>query len=260
MAIANEENCIEILEAESHIWNHTFKFVNSMALKCAVELGLPDIIHSHGKPITLPHLIKAINPSITKPKSNCLRRLMRILTRSGFFITVEDEQTYWLTPSSRLLLRDGPLSLAPLLLAMLDPILMDPWHFLTEWIVDDGRGGATAFDMAHGRRRWEGDGGGRGSSFDEVFNVAMASDARFVGRVVGGDMRRAVEGLESVVDVGGATGQMAKAIAAAFPNINCIVLDLPHVVCGLEGAENLAYVAGDMFKRIPPANAVLMKV
>lgn len=121
------------------------------------------------------------------------------------------------------------MSLAPLLLAMLDPILMDPWHFLTELMVG-GHGGATAFDMAHGRRRWEGVGGGRGSSFDEVFNEAMASDARFVGRVVGGDLKGVVEGLESVVDVGGARGEMAKVIAAAFPNLKCIVLDLPHVI------------------------------
>lgn len=96
MAVADEENCNEFVEAEALIWNHTFKFINSMALKCAVELGIPDIIHNHGKPITLPHLINALNPSINKPKSNCLHRLMRILTRTGFFITVqtlEDEQT-----------------------------------------------------------------------------------------------------------------------------------------------------------------------
>lgn len=53
---------------------------------------------------------------------------------------------------------------------------------------------------------------------------------------------------------------MAKAIADAFPQLNCIVLDLPRVVQGLEGTKNLAYVEGAMFEYIPPTDAVLLKV
>lgn len=42
--------------------------------------------------------------------------------------------------------------------------------------------------------------------------------------------------------------------------MQCIVLDLPHVVAGLQGAENLKYVGGDMFEAIPPADSILLKV
>lgn len=53
---------------------------------------------------------------------------------------------------------------------------------------------------------------------------------------------------------------VAKAIADAFPKINCIVLDLPHVIEGCEGRKNLSYVGGDMLKSIPSADAILLKV
>lgn len=66
--------------------------------------------------------------------------------------------------------------------------------------------------------------------------------------------------LESLVDVGGGTGTMAKAFAKSFPQMECIVFDLPHVVDGLQGSENLNYVGGDMFEKIPPTDAILLKV
>lgn len=68
------------------------------------------------------------------------------------------------------------------------------------------------------------------------------------------------DGLESLVDVGGGTGTVAKAIAGAFPDMECTVLDQPHVVASLQGTNNLKFVGGDMFESVPPANAILLKV
>jgi hypothetical protein len=45
---------------------------------------------------------------------------------------------------------------------------------------------------------------------------------------------------------------MAKALAKSFPKMECYVFDLPH--------DNLNYVGGDMFKKIPPTEAILLKV
>ncbi|KAF2283279.1 hypothetical protein GH714_043636 [Hevea brasiliensis] len=53
---------------------------------------------------------------------------------------------------------------------------------------------------------------------------------------------------------------MAKAIAETFPNLKCTVLDLPHVVAGLQNDKNLNFLGGDMFEYIPPADAVLLKM
>ncbi|GFY99019.1 hypothetical protein Acr_13g0004200 [Actinidia rufa] len=52
------------LQSQAHIWNHLFNFINSMSLKCAIELDIPDIVNNHGRPMTLSELVAAlpINP------------------------------------------------------------------------------------------------------------------------------------------------------------------------------------------------------
>ncbi|KAF7146524.1 hypothetical protein RHSIM_Rhsim04G0072000 [Rhododendron simsii] len=54
-----------------------------MSLKCAVQLGIPDIIKKHGRPMALSDLVSAlrVNPS----KASGVYRLMRLLVHSGFF-------------------------------------------------------------------------------------------------------------------------------------------------------------------------------
>ncbi|KAI3457180.1 hypothetical protein Pfo_013843 [Paulownia fortunei] len=244
MALPNGiQSTQELLDAQAHVWNQIFNFINSMSLKCAIQLGIPDIIHEHDKPMTLPELIDAL--PINKAKSLCVERLMRILIHSKFFTKVkisdeDKEEGYWLTPASHLLLTDEPLNMTSFVLAMLDPILTDPFHHVSEWFKTDD---ATPFDPR----------------LNQFFNESTASDARLVTSVIVKECRQIFQGLKSMVDVGGGTGTVAKAIADAFPGLNCTVLDLPHVIAGLEGTENLTFVGGDMFESIPPADAVFMK-
>ncbi|KAL6329955.1 hypothetical protein AAG906_039870 [Vitis piasezkii] len=257
MDLESVETSSELLHAQAHVWNHIFNFINSMSLKCAIQLGIPDIIHNHGKPMTLPELVAKL--PIHPKKVWCVYRLMRILVQSGFFARQkveesEQEEGYVLTHASRLLLEDDPLSVRPFLLAMLDPILTKPWHYVSAWFQNDD---PTPFDTAHGRTFW--DYGGHEPKINNFFNEAMASDARLVTSVLIKDCKGVFEGLNSLVDVGGGTGTVAKAIANAFPHLNCTVFDLPHVVAGLEGSKNLNYLGGDMFKGIPPADAILLK-
>ncbi|KAL6141245.1 hypothetical protein ACLB2K_059535 [Fragaria x ananassa] len=253
---SNGDNSNELLHAQAHIWNHIFNFINSMSLKSAIQLGIPDIINKHGRPMTLSELTSAlpINPT----KSHSIYRLMRILIHSGFFakkkLSKSDEEGYVLTDASQLLLKDHPLSMTPFLNAMLDPVLTKPWHYLSTWFQNDD---PTPFDTAHGMTFW--DYGNHQPSIAHFFNDAMASDARLVTSVIVDECRGVFEGLDSLVDVGGGTGTVAKAIADAFPHIECTVLDLPHVVADLQGSKNLKYTGGDMFEAVPPADAVLLK-
>ncbi|KAK4734923.1 hypothetical protein R3W88_009184 [Solanum pinnatisectum] len=212
------ENIRQVLAAQAHIWNHIFNFLCSMSLKCAIQLGIPDIIHSHGRAMTLSDLVEAL--SINKSKGHgCIYRLMRILIHSGFFI--QEGEGYLLAPNSHLLLKDEPLSLVPL----------------------------TIFEYAE-----------KETKINYLLNEAMASDARLIMSVLIQNGKGLLfEGLKSLVDVGGGTGTVAKAIVDAFPQINCIVFDLPHVIEGLEGCKNLSFVGGDMFNFIPSANAILLK-
>ncbi|KAI3465820.1 hypothetical protein Pfo_022483 [Paulownia fortunei] len=247
----------ELLDAQAHVWNHIFNFINSMSLKCAIQLCIPDIIHKHGKPMTLSQLVNAL--PINKGKSHSVYRLMRILIHSKFFVKVkisedDDEEGYCLTPASRLLLRYEPLSVAPFALAILDPILIDPWHHVSEWFQNDS---PSSFVTKHGRTIWEY--AGIKQRWNELFNKGMASDARFASSLLIKECKQVFEGLKSMVDVGGGTGTVAKAIADAFPGLKCIVLELPHVVAGSERVNNLTYVGGDMFESIPHADAVFLK-
>ena len=110
MALPND-NTREILAAQAHIWNHTFSYINSMSLKCAIQLGIPDNIHSHGRATTLSDLVNALPINNNAKTLDYIFRLMRILIHGGFFnqIKVNDkEEGYLLTPASFLLLKDEP--------------------------------------------------------------------------------------------------------------------------------------------------------
>ncbi|KDP24059.1 hypothetical protein JCGZ_25716 [Jatropha curcas] len=226
------------LEAQAHIWNHIFNFINSMSLKCAIQLGIPDAINKHGKLMTLSDLINAL--SIHPTKAHCIPRLMRILVHSGFFAVAKIEENgreiegYVLTNASKLLVKENPLSVTPFLLAMLDPALTGPWHYLSTWFLKDDR---TPFHIFHGNELWES--AGQHPKLNNFFNEAMASDARLVMSIMIKECKEVFDGLKSLVDVGGGTGTVAKTLANAFPHLDCFVFDLPHVVAGLQDGDSL---------------------
>ncbi|KAJ4976753.1 hypothetical protein NE237_001859 [Protea cynaroides] len=53
MDLVEKESAEELFHAQAHIWNYMFGYINSMSLRCAVQLGIPDIVHNHHQPITL---------------------------------------------------------------------------------------------------------------------------------------------------------------------------------------------------------------
>ncbi|KAI5338510.1 hypothetical protein L3X38_017781 [Prunus dulcis] len=222
----------------------------------AIQLGIPDVIQKHGQPMTLSELVSALPISPTKAHS--IPRLMRILVHSGFFaresLSGGGDQGYVLTDASALLLTDNPMSARPFLLAMLNPIVIDPWQYLTTWFQNDN---PMPFQVVHGMTFW--DYGNRDPTLAQFFNDAMASDARLISSLVIDDYKGVFQGVDSLVDVGGGTGTLAKSIADAFPHMKCTVLDLPQVVADLKGSKNLEFVAGDMFEAVPGADAIFLK-
>lgn len=252
-----EQVASNLLKAQSHVWNHMFNFINSMSLKCVVDLGIPDIIHNYGKPIPLSKLISSL--SIHPSKNHGIHRLMRIMTHSGFFsqknvIGNELEIEYMLTDASKLLLKDNPMSVAPYVHAMVNPVMMNPWYQFSTWLKNDD---TNTFETTHGMSTWEY--AARDSEINNLFNESMANDTRLVSDLLVEKCKGVFNEVESLVDVGGGTGTMAKTLVKSFPQMECIVFDLPHVVDGLQGSEKLRYVGGDMFKEIPPADAILLK-
>ncbi|KAG1334973.1 putative Trans-resveratrol di-O-methyltransferase [Cocos nucifera] len=261
--IQEQQQAKHTLQNKAQLWNHALNFIRSMSLKCAIELGIPDVLHSHGKPITLSELATFL--SIPPPKTPALGSLMRLLVHSGLFASHRhqgggEEEGYFLTPTSELLVIKEGVCISPFALMILNWTLLAPAHKLGEWFRTEAVG-PTPFDMMHGKGFFE-ETNAR-ADFNELFNKAMASDARLVTEVA--LLRRQWEvlrGVRSVVDVAGGTGTLAKAIAKALPGVRCMVLDLPHVVGTVdeEDREGVEYIGGDMFEHIPPADAVLLKV
>ncbi|GMH07280.1 hypothetical protein Nepgr_009120 [Nepenthes gracilis] len=156
-AIESEYKVDDVLAAQAHVWKYIFNFIDSMSLKCAVELGIPDVIHKYGKPMSLSMLATTlfINPE----KVQALGRIMSILVRSGFItenkLVVEnndEKEGYMLTKVGELLLRENQLTVAPFLLAMLNQEFTKPWDCLARWFQN---GDKTAFQTAHGMMLYE---------------------------------------------------------------------------------------------------------
>ncbi|CAL5027882.1 unnamed protein product [Urochloa decumbens] len=264
----------ELLQAQLELWHHAFGYVKSMALAVAIDLGIPDAIHRSGGAATLPQILAEIG--LCPSRLHGLRRLMRALTVAGTFTisttSSEDgggagneEAVYELTPASRLLVTDDGEGLSPVLSLVLNPFRVSPlgmgigaWFRLRD-DDDDGRRRPAPFAVAHGgRNMWEV--AARKPAFNALVNDAMAADSRFLMRIVLRECGAEVfGGVGSLVDVAGGLGGAATAVARAFPEMDCSVLDLPHVVANAPSGGGVRFVAGDMFQSIPPADAVFLK-
>nr|AIZ00788.1 N-acetylserotonin O-methyltransferase [Malus zumi] len=253
------------LRGQADIWKYMFGFAGSMALKCAVELRIADIIHSHsptdGAPnsrpmITLSQLASSIAPS---PDMTYLTRIMRLLVRRNIFAIHHssdgEEPLYGLTHSSRWLLHNAELNLAPMLVMENHPCLMAPWHYFSQCVKE---GGPYAFKMAHGLEIW--DYASQNPEFNKLFNDGMACTARVVMKAILTGYEHGFDGVGSLVDVGGGTGSAVAEIVKSYPNIKGFNFDLPHVVATAPVYHGVSHVGGDMFEgSIPNADAVFMK-
>ncbi|KAL7593111.1 hypothetical protein Lser_V15G32324 [Lactuca serriola] len=253
----------ELFEAQAHIYRHVLNYINSMVLGCALELGIPDIIHDHQKPITLQELVSKLNISVEKTLH--LKRLMRLLIHSNFFSVAkfhdeegEDEKEgYVLTVSSKMLLKNNSSpnipNLLPFASLMVDHVYVSTFQSLGRWF---NRNELNAFETAHGTHIWEF--ADKNPRFNQLFNDAMASNSEMMKLVVK-ENKEIFEGVDSLVDVGGGNGANAKILLEAFPHLKCTVFELPHVIADMVDTKNLKYVGGDMFHSIPSADAIILK-
>ena len=114
-------------------------------------------------------------------------------------------------------------------------------------LADAVRTGGDAFSLANGV-----------SFFDEMaanpergraFDGAMAAGGRLHGLTLAagvdwGSSRR-------VCDVGGGDGTLLRTLLGLLPDIEGVLLDLPHVVAGAAPADRLTTVGGDAFDAVP---------
>ncbi|KAL5725466.1 hypothetical protein ACHQM5_008607 [Ranunculus cassubicifolius] len=244
------------MQSQPQVWNMMWAFADSMALKCAVDLRIADIIHDHGCPITLQQLVSGIN----SPSTNLiyLSRIMRFLVYKNVFTAKVDSNgsettLYGLTPAARWLLQDDAnLSLAPMIQAQTHDILMSPWRYFSKCVEEGG----DAFPKAHSSEIW--DLASVNPEFNKTFNASMACTSKIAVEAILGNYE-GFEGLESLVDVGGGTGMLIREIVKNNPHIRGIGFDLPHVVSTAPEFPGVEYIGGNMFREVPKADAVIIK-
>nr|XP_043635184.1 acetylserotonin O-methyltransferase-like [Erigeron canadensis] len=240
--------------AQIEIWKYILGFTPMAVVKCAIELGIPDILEKHETPMTLVDIASEIGCSQAS-----LYRIMRFLVQYKIFqekLVSETLVGYAHTPLSRHLISHGKKSMADFILFESNPVMLAPWHNLSAMVLGNRE---APFVAAHGDDVWGYAATNPGLS--KLIDNAMACDARVaVGAVIEG-CPEVFEGLNTVVDVGGGDGTALKLIVAACPWIEGINFDLPHVISVAPAIVGVEHVGGNMFELVPKADAVyIMKV
>ncbi|XP_009343397.2 xanthohumol 4-O-methyltransferase [Pyrus x bretschneideri] len=246
-----------MFQGQVDILRYTYNFVESMALKGAVELGIADIINSEGQgqPVTL----SQIAAKIASPTTNLdhLSRLMRFLARKKVFEATTDAKTgdtlYGLTCSSMWLLSNEEQSLAPLVLLANQPHHIAFWHCISKCIMEGGSG----FEKANGFSLY--DVPSEMSELGNYFKEGMACTSRIVMKAILSNYKDVFEGVGLIADVGGGIGEAVAEIVNAHPHIRGINFDLPVVVARAPRYRGVTHLGGDMFDAIPNADAIFMK-
>jgi O-methyltransferase domain/Dimerisation domain len=215
----------------------------SQAIHVAAVLGIADLFADGPRSVD-----ELAESTATHPDT--LYRLLRALAGAGVF-TETDERRFASNPLGDGLRSDAPGSLRDMAILLGQPYLWTPWSHL----LDSVRTGENAFRHVHGESVWD----YREAHPEEsaVFDRAMAAGTAAVDRALidAYDFSR----FRSIVDVGGGTGALLRALLAAYPNLHGVLFDRPHVVNGVR-IERGEVVAGSFFESVPAgADAYLLK-
>jgi hypothetical protein len=217
----------------------------SRALYAAAKLGLADKL-ARG-PRSAADLAKE-----TGTLPSALHRLMRLLAGLGILKTEPDGQRFALTPLGESMKAGAPGAALPTLLSLAGPMM---WQGFGEYMyaLETGK---TGFEKAFGM-----------PIFDYLARHPEDA-ANFSQAMVGfhGDEPPAVaagydfSSFGTVVDVGGASGNMLVAILSRYPGPRGVLLDLPHVVHDAPEifrarrlGDRIRVEGGSFFEHVPAA-------
>ncbi|CAN6936516.1 unnamed protein product [Brassica oleracea] len=258
-----DENMVS-LQAENIV--NTLAF--PMVLKAALELGVIDTIAAAGNGAWLsPSEITVSLP--TKPTNPeapvLLDRMLRLLVSHSMLKcrmvksrengrTGKIERVYAAEPVCKYFLKDsdGSGSLGSLLIMFHDQVIFKTWTNLKDVILE----GRDAFSSAHGMKIFEYI--NLDERFGELFHQAMSESSTMVMKKVL-EVYRGFEGVNTLVDVGGANGTLLGLITSKYPHIKGVNFDLDKVLTYAPFYPGVEHVSGDMFIEVPKGDAVFMK-
>ncbi|KAG0484806.1 hypothetical protein HPP92_008885 [Vanilla planifolia] len=118
------------VQGQALVWNHIMAVIDSLVLKCAVKLEIFDVIHRHGRPISLPEIAAALPSSCFSQPT--LRRFMRYLSHMRLVLDHdgddEREPSFTLSPAAAAyLVKGSKLSLTSFVQILLDKNFLEPF-------------------------------------------------------------------------------------------------------------------------------------
>ncbi|OBF20032.1 methyltransferase [Mycobacterium sp. ACS4331] len=204
--------------------------------------------------IDTPHAIaelEAIDPEATG-------RLFRACASLGL-VTSSDGVHFTGTPLLNTLLKGDPKSLRGMALAQAAPGHWLPWGRFSEAVRSGDRqtkaalGVHTVFDYYATRPD-------EAAAFTEAMSNLSAPEAVEIAKMVNTD------GVHRALDIGGADGEVIRAMMRANPALRGGVFDLPHVVPDAQEAarrdglqDRFTSIGGDFFDSVPPADLYVLK-
>lgn len=190
----------------------------------------------------------------TKTHAPTLHRLLRALASLGI-LTERAEQRFALTPLGEALASGASGSARSTVLAFCSPALWRSW----EEIVYSLETGKTGFERAHGMPMFDylAAHPDEASAFSEAMVGFHGAEPPAVARAYD------FSPCGTVVDVGGATGNMLAAILAHHSQPQGVLYDRPHVVRDAPAllaargvADRVRIEPGDFFERVPDGGDV----
>lgn len=237
-----------------------FKFA---ALKTAMELDIIEMIKKSGRGARLtPAEIAAKLPTNNPAAPTMLRRLLDYLVSHSIFTvaptTLPDgsvERRYGLAPVCKFLTpNDDGVSLAPFISNRnMHKCLVPSTLHLKDAVLEGGE----PFEKAYGMSLYEYS--GKHPEHQTDFHKAMSDHSTLVLKKLL-KTYNGLEGLSSLVDVGGGNGATLSMILSKYPAIKGINFDQPHVVADAPVSHpGLEHVGGDIFTSIPKGDAIFLK-
>lgn len=228
----------------------------SQILHAGVRLGVFEALRDETKDSdTVAHEL-ALDPELTY-------RLLRALGALDLLLE-EPDRRFALTEGGRCLLADHPQTLRGMTLLEEGPEHYALWKHLPD-MIRDGR--QNAFIREFGRMAFDhaAHDEGYANVFDDAMSSYSSSQTAWTLEALDDDDFSSVGHL---CDVGGGHGHLICGFLSKYPHMRGTVLDRNEVVSAKDRlwgerlglGDRCQYVAGDMFERVPSADAFVMKL
>ena len=227
----------------------------SQILYAGVKLGIFDALSVGPKSSTDLAAELCLNPALTY-------RLLRAL---GSLVLLKEEmdQMFSLAPAGEYLRKDHPETLRGMTLLEEGPEHYAVWKHLPA-MIEDGNQDGFVREFGHPIFVHAVEDSEYGAVFDEAMSSYSSGETAMVLEALAA---HDFSGISHLCDVGGGHGHLLCSLLAKYPDLRGTVYELPNVIerkdllwaKKMNVSNRCEYVAGDMFKEVPRADAYLLK-